>query len=105
MLNAGMENFKKVDLEPTGQVNVHAPRFSEGGDLAKAFGTDGGARLELTAEHDTLLHRHDGTVDTSQLDFFRNRPFEPKHRDTPSTGTPSGNEAEAIVKYAQGLRQ
>ena len=101
MLNAGMENFKKVDLEPTGHVNVHAPRFSEGGDLAKAFGTDGGARLELTAEHDTLLHRHDGTVDTSQLDFFRNRPFEPKHRDTPSTGTPSGNEAEAIVKYAR----
>ena len=101
MVNAGMKDFQKIKMDPTGSVNVHAPKFEEGGALASAFKVEGGARLEVTAEQDTLLHREDGTVDTSQVDFFRDRAFSPKLRDEASTGTPSTNEAEAIVKYAK----
>ena len=101
MVNAGMQDFQKIKMDPAGSVNVHAPKFQEGGALAAAFKVDGGARLEVTADQDTLLHREDGTVDTSQVDFFRNRAFSPKLRDEASSGTPSSNEAEAIVKYAK----
>ena len=101
MVNAGVQEFQKINMDPKGGVNVHAPKFQEGGDLAKAYKRDGGARLEVTAEQDTLLHFEDGSVDSSQIDFFRNRSFTPRTRDHASSGTPSTNEAEALVKYAK----
>mgnify|MGYP001499413594 CR=1 FL=1 len=95
------QEFQKINMDPKGSVNVHAPKFQEGGALAEAYKREGGARLEVTAEQDTLLHLEDGSVDSSQVDFFRNRSFSPKLRDEASSGTPSTNEAEALVKYAK----
>lgn len=101
MQHAGVKNFSKIKMEPTGALNVHDVKFADGEDLQAAFKVPGGARLELSAGLDTLLHREDGSIDKSQVDFFRNRSFSPRLRDVASEGSPSTNEAQAIHKYVK----
>ncbi len=94
----GLGRFQKIELHPDGNMNVLKPQFKENQDMHVAFGETTAKELEFTSENDTLLHRSNGTTDKSQVNFFRDRDFDPRIRDTPSKGKPSFDEAEALAK-------
>ena len=98
--NGGLGRFKKVQLEPGGEMNVMNPQFKEGGDLHQEFGVLKAERLEFTSGNDAVLHHIGGRVDTGHKDYFRERSFDPRFResDQPPKGRPSDNEAEALAK-------
>jgi hypothetical protein len=96
--NGGLGRFKKVQLEPDGEMNVLNPQFKEGEDLHQEFGVLKAERLEFTSGNDAVLHHIGGRVDTGHKDYFRDRIFDPRFRDKPSKGTPSDNEGEALAK-------
>ena len=94
----GLGRFQKIELHPDGNMNVLKPQFKENQDMHVAFGETTAKELEFTSTNETLLHRSDGTTDKSQANFFRERDFDPRIRDTPSKGQPSFDEAEALAK-------